>query len=106
MLVRLRPRRNPERERARRSTKIEDENFALIGKGNKAKGKKGQGKAKSSQKGEEKEKDLSKIKCFHCNEFEHYATKCPNWKKGSNKDHVAASAEVDGFFTQSRKISH
>lgn len=58
-----------------RSTKSEDkENFAHACK---AKGKKGKGKAESSQKGEKKMKDLRKIKCSHCHEFGHYATKCP-----------------------------
>jgi len=52
--------------RVGRSTKIEDEeNFSLAGKGNKVKGKKGQGKAESRLKGEKKKKDLIKIKCFH-----------------------------------------
>jgi len=31
-----------------------------------------------------KEKDLSKIKCFHCHEMGHYATKCPH-NKAKNK---------------------
>ena len=58
----------------------------------------GQGEVESSQKGEKKKEDLSKIKCFHCHEFGHYATKCPNWKE-SSKDHVGASTEVDAFYT-------
>lgn len=79
----------------RKGSKVEneDENFALASK---AKGKKGKGKCETSQKSDKKE-DLSKIKCFQCHEFGHYATKCSNRKKGSNKEHVVASAEVDGF---------
>lgn len=89
---------------------IEDkENCALVGKSSKAKGKKGQGEAESSEKvkkgqGEAessekgKKKDLSKIKSFHCHEFVHYASKCLNQKKKkSSKDHVVASAEVNVF---------
>lgn len=64
--------------RAGRSAPTEDkENVALTCKGSKAKGKKRQGEVESSLKGKKK-KDLSKIKCFHCLEFGHYATKCPN----------------------------
>lgn len=51
----------------------EKENFALVGKGKKAKDKKAQGKPESSQNGGKKKKDLSKIKYFHCHEFGHYA---------------------------------
>ena len=59
------------------SSKGEDEeNFALVGKGKKGKGNKSQTKPKSNQGG--KEKYLSKIKCFNCHEFGHYAMKCPH----------------------------
>lgn len=43
--------------------------------GKKGKGNKYQIKPESSQ-GREK-RDLSKIKCFHCNEYGHYANNCP-----------------------------
>ena len=39
-------------------------------------------KSDSSQGG--KNKDISKIKCFHCHEMGHYATKCPHKKVGKN----------------------
>lgn len=102
---------------------MDEDNFALEGK---AKGKKGQGEAKSSQKGKQgqgeakssqkgkngqgeaqsnekgKKKDLSEIKCFHCDEFGHYATKYPKQKK-SIKDHVAASTKVDVYYVQFEK---
>lgn len=60
----------------------DEDNCALDGKGNKGKGKKSKSKVESSQGG--KKKDLSRIKCFHCHEFRHYATKCPH-KKANKK---------------------
>lgn len=75
----------------------EEENCALTGKSSKAKGKKGQGETESSKK--DKKKDLSKIKCLHCHEFGHHASKCLGKKKGPEKDHGTASTEVDDFFS-------
>jgi len=49
----------------------------------KAKGKKAQGEVESNQNNG-KNKDLSKIKCFHFHEYEHYVTKCLHRK--SNKE--------------------
>lgn len=73
------------------SSKGEDEeNFALVGKAKKAKGKKYQAKPTSSQGG--KKKDLSKIKFFNCHEFRHYGTKCPH-KKSSNKNSGGETGE-------------
>jgi hypothetical protein len=75
-----------------------EENFALVGKGGKARGKKGSGGAESSLKGQGKpKKDLSKVKCFQCHQFGHYATKCPQRKKGSKKGQFATSAEIKEF---------
>ena len=50
------------------------------------KSRKGKGKkfhSKSEAKG--KKLDLSKVKCFHCHEHGHLATKCPQ-KKKNKKD--------------------
>lgn len=49
----------------------EEENVTLASKG---KAKKGPNQGQGSQGGEEKKKDLSKIKCFKCGEFGHYST--------------------------------
>jgi len=82
------------------STKTEDEeNFALASKANNKNGKR---EVESSQK-DEKKKDLIKIKFFHYHEFGHYATNCPNWNKGSSKNNVVASVELDVFASQLEK---
>jgi hypothetical protein len=38
-------------------------------------------------------KDMSKVKCFPCHKFGHYAGQCPNKKKKQ----TAASTEVEDF---------
>jgi len=58
------------------------EKIALVRKEKKGKGKKSQSKSESSQGG--KKKDFSKIKCFLCHEFGHYATKFPHKKASKN----------------------
>ena len=66
-----------------RQAKIEDkeENMALIAK-------KGKGKMKFV-------KDLSKVRCYACNQFGHYAGQCPNKKKKKEQDsEIAATAEA------------
>jgi hypothetical protein len=46
---------------------VDEENFALAGKGGKVKGKKGSRGAESSLRGQGKpKKDLNKVKCFEC----------------------------------------
>lgn len=64
------------------SKAVNEENCALVGKAHKGKGKKSQSKGEFGQGG--KKKDLLKIKCFHCHELGHYATKCPHKKVGKN----------------------
>jgi len=65
------------------SSKCEDEEIcASDGKENNGKRNKSQSKAEFDER--VKKKDLSKIKCLHCHELEHYSTKCPH-KKARNK---------------------
>ena len=59
--------------------KEDEENVALAAKGKKKKFKKGS-KVETKQQDEEK-KDMSKVKCFACQKFGHYARQCPNKKK-------------------------
>ena len=58
----------------------DEENCALAVKAKKGKGKSSHSKSDSCQGG--KKKDMSKIKCFHCHEVGHLATKCSHKKYG------------------------
>ena len=51
-------------------SKEDEENVALATKGKKKKSKKG---SKGGTKHHEGEKDMSKVKCFACQKFGHYA---------------------------------
>lgn len=78
--------------------KEDEENFAVASKWTKSSGE-------LNSKSEKKKKDLSKIKCFSLHQFEHYATKCCNRKKGSKKDQVVASVEINEFFSHFEEFS-
>jgi hypothetical protein len=72
-----------------------EENLALVSQAKKGKGKgsKGNSEGETSQPG--KKKDLSKIKCFACHKSGHYASQCPEKKKGQGKSQqVATSTET------------
>ena len=66
------------------SSKTDDEkNCALVGKENKGKGKKSHSKSKTRKEGNKH--DMSKVKCFNCHDYGHYATNCPQKKKNNKK---------------------
>ena len=48
-------------------------------------------------KGKRKKKDMSKVKCFACHKIGHYASQCPNKKKGKKDAEVSTLAKVDDF---------
>jgi hypothetical protein len=49
------------------------------------------------EKGNEKKKDMSKVKCFACHKTSHYPSQCLNKKKKKPEPEVAASAQVADF---------
>lgn len=79
-------------------SEVED-NVALVAKGKKGKSKKGPtgGTCGGKTFGKGKGKDLSKVKCWHCQEMGHYAVTCPKKKRKGNDQFVAASAEMGEF---------
>lgn len=86
------------------SKQKDEENVALTTKGKKGRPKQGastsgnKGKGKQKKK-EGKEKDMSKVKCWVCQNMGHYAVMCPEKKnkgKGKGKK-VVAFVEVDDF---------
>ena len=52
-------------------------------------------KGKKKFKRGEQKKDLSKVKCFACNEYGNYAGQCPHKKKNKEKrDEQLATVEI------------
>lgn len=43
---------------------------------------------------EQRTRDLSKIKCYNCQKFGHFAAKCPDQKKRKGRQH-ASVVDVD-----------
>jgi hypothetical protein len=72
-----------------------DENLALVSKTKKGKGKVFVKKGKSQGEGQQsrKKRDMSKIKCYICHKNGHFASQCPQRKKGKSQI-VAATAET------------
>ena len=76
----------------------EEENFSLsaIGKNS----KKGGAKQKRGKK-----KDLSRVRCYACNAFGHYAGQFPNKKRGKQEkeEQVARVAKIESFTAKFEK---
>jgi hypothetical protein len=49
------------------------------------------------EKGNEKKKDMNKVKFFGCHKIDHYASQCPNKNKKKSEPEVSASVEVVEF---------
>ena len=80
----------------------EEENVTFAAKGRKGKSK--QGASSSAKKGkgkkekiEAKKKDMSKVKCWACQQMGHYAVTCPKKKNKGKGKNVAASTKIDEF---------
>jgi hypothetical protein len=56
---------------------------------------KGKGKSKNKGSGKKKNIDFSKVKCFQCHKFGHFASQCPEKKK--SKPQMSTSAGVEEF---------
>ena len=69
-----------------------DENQALVA--HTRKGKKGGFPQREVSPEPRRKKDLSKVKCFACHEFGHYASQCPQRRRGGRKQH-ASTTKVD-----------
>jgi hypothetical protein len=74
-----------------------DENYALAGLTRK--GRRGSFSRRASLSREaspepRRKKDLSKIRCFECYDYGHYASQCPHWK-GKGRGKQTSAVEVD-----------
>jgi hypothetical protein len=70
----------------------DDENLALAAHARK--GRRNGSPRREASPEQRKKKDLSKVKCFACHTLGHYASQCPQRKKGKGKQQ-ASSTEVD-----------
>jgi hypothetical protein len=56
-------------------------------------------------KGNEKKKDMSKVKCFACHKIGYNDSQCMNTKNKNPKPEVSASAEVAEFAEKHEEFS-
>ena len=79
------------------SSKEDDEEyFTLGGKAKKGKGNNFHSKSKSGEEG--KERNMSRVKFFHCHEHGHYATNCPQKKKNKKASGSAVGEALASQF--------
>jgi hypothetical protein len=64
----------------------DDENLALVSHARK--GRRNDSPRREASP-ERKKKDLSKVKCFACHTLGHYASQCPQQKKGKGKQQAS-----------------
>ena len=77
------------------SSKNEDEESCALA----AKARKGKVKKNPSQSGADgKERDMSKVKCFHYHEHGNYATNCPQNKKNTQSARAIAGEALASQF--------
>ena len=61
-------------------------------------------KGGAKQQRVELKKDPSRVGCYACNAFGHYAGQCPNKKRGKQEEeHVVATVEIESFVAKFEK---
>ena len=56
--------------------------------------------ALSTKSKKKSKKDLSKVRCFACNQYGHFASQCPEKKKKNEKDTVVVATIEEEEFTR------
>lgn len=74
--------------------------ISLVAKGKKKTKQGPKGGAKQQRRGGEQQRNMSKVRCFACNQLGHYVGQCPNKKKKKKQGVTAAIAEEEEFASQ------